>query len=88
MEAGAVEVGAGDALIVTDVQKDFLYLATWSRRGLPIFLSRCGHPANHCSFRERGPWPRHRVAGTEGAYLVRVAPALRALAEAVDAETR
>ena len=87
MKAGAVEIGAGDALIIADVQKDFLrggslavpdgdrvvpvlnrYLARWSRRGLPIFLSRCWHPPDHCSFRERGgPWPRHCVAGTPGA---------------------
>ena len=87
MSASAVELGAGDALIVADVQKDFLsggslavpeadwivpvlnrYLAAFDRRGLPVFITRCWHPPDHCSFRERGgPWPRHCVAGTPGA---------------------
>jgi nicotinamidase/pyrazinamidase len=87
MSASAVELGAGDVLIVADVQKDFLaggslavpegdrvvpvlnrYLTAFTRRALPIFLSRCWHPPDHCSFRERGgPWPRHCVAGTPGA---------------------
>jgi nicotinamidase/pyrazinamidase len=87
MSANAVTLGEGDALLIADVQRDFLpggslavpdgdrvvpplnrYLAAWSRRGLPIFLSRCWHPPDHCSFRERGgPWPRHCVAGTMGA---------------------
>jgi nicotinamidase-related amidase len=87
VSASAVKLGAGDALIVADVQKDFLpggslavlqgdqvvpvlnrYLAAFDRLGLPIFISRCWHPPDHCSFRERGgPWPRHCVAGSPGA---------------------
>jgi nicotinamidase/pyrazinamidase len=37
-------------------------------RGLPVFATRDWHPANHCSFRERGgPWPPHCIARTAGA---------------------
>ncbi|MFZ5862464.1 MAG: nicotinamidase [Nitrospirota bacterium] len=77
----------GDALIVVDVQNDFLpggalavpkgdavapalnrYLAAWRARGAPVFATRDWHPADHCSFQERGgPWPVHCVAGTRGA---------------------
>ena len=43
-------------------------LAAFSSRGLPVFATRDWHPEGHRSFRERGgPWPRHCVAGTEGA---------------------
>ncbi len=83
----AIQVGDGDALIVVDVQNDFLpggalavprgdeviaplnrVLDLFHTRGLPIFASRDWHPANHCSFRDRGgPWPPHCVADTEGA---------------------
>jgi nicotinamidase/pyrazinamidase len=77
----------GDALIVVDLQRDFLaggslavpggdrvlgpvnrWLALFEQRGLPTFAVRDWHPADHCSFRERGgPWPAHCVAGTPGA---------------------
>jgi nicotinamidase/pyrazinamidase len=83
----SVHVGPGDALVVTDVQRDFLpggalavahgdevipilnrYLAECRARGLPVFLIRDWHPADHCSFQTRGgPWPPHCVAGTPGA---------------------
>jgi nicotinamidase/pyrazinamidase len=87
---GAVKpshIGPGDALVVVDVQRDFLpggalgvpagdeviapinrAVGMFQRAGLPIFYSRDWHPANHVSFKARGgPWPRHCVAGTEGA---------------------
>lgn len=77
----------GDALLVVDLQYDFLpggtlgivggdrivapinrLLAAWRARGLPVYLSRDWHPAEHCSFAEHGgPWPPHCVAGTRGA---------------------
>lgn len=80
-------LGPGDALIVIDVQRDFLpggalavpggdeilptlnrCLEAFASLGLPVFATRDWHPEGHCSFRERGgPWPRHCVAGTEGA---------------------
>jgi len=79
--------GPGDALIVVDVQADFLpggalgvphgdrvvgplnrLIDAWSARGLPLYVTRDWHPADHCSFAERGgPWPTHCVAGTAGA---------------------
>ncbi len=79
--------GIGDALLVVDVQNDFLpggrlavphgdevvpvlnhCLALFSRLKLPVFASRCWHPADHCSFRAQGgPWPPHCIAGTRGA---------------------
>jgi nicotinamidase-related amidase len=63
----------GDALLIVDVQSDFLpggalavprggeviaplnqYIAAFTGRGLPVFATRDWHPANHCSFKERG----------------------------------
>ncbi len=95
----ATQVGSGDALIVVDVQRDFLpggalgvpagdkviaplnrAVGVFERAGLPIFYSRDWHPANHMSFKAQGgPWPRHCVAGTEGAAF---APTLRVPANA------
>lgn len=64
LPGGSVPVAGGDA-IVPVVNR---YLATWSAHGMPIFLSRCWHPPDHCSFRARGgPWPAHCVADTPGA---------------------
>ena len=81
-----LQLQQGDALIVVDVQRDFVggslavpgaeqvvpvlerYLASFRRKGLPIFATRDWHPADHMSFRERGgAWPAHCVAGTRGA---------------------
>jgi nicotinamidase/pyrazinamidase len=87
MRTRPLQPGSGDALIVVDVQNDFLpqgalavsegdailpvlnrYLDEFERRGLPIFATRDWHPADHCSFHERGgPWPPHCIAGTRGA---------------------
>lgn len=86
-EPKKLSLSLGDALIVVDVQNDFLpggslavpqgddvipvlnrYLADFSRRGLPIFITRDWHPPDHCSFQPYGgPWPPHCVAGSEGA---------------------
>jgi nicotinamidase/pyrazinamidase len=82
-----VHIAAGDALVVVDVQRDFLpggalavahgdevipalnrHLARWRAQGLPVFVARDWHPADHCSFQRRGGrWPPHCVAGTAGA---------------------
>jgi nicotinamidase/pyrazinamidase len=77
---------ANDALLLTDLQNDFLpggalgisggdeiipilsrYLSRFQAQGLPVYLTRDWHPANHCSFRTQGgPWPVHCVAGSPG----------------------
>ena len=82
-----VTPAAGDALLVTDVQNDFLpggslavpggdeiipvlnrYIGYFHTRGLPIYATRDWHPADHCSFLQRGgQWPPHCIAGTSGA---------------------
>jgi nicotinamidase/pyrazinamidase len=85
--ARMVTIQRGDALLIADIQNDFLpggalgvrggdeiipvllsYVDRFHCRGLPIFATRDWHPANHCSFRERGGiWPVHCVAGSAGA---------------------
>jgi nicotinamidase/pyrazinamidase len=82
-----IEPSQGDALIIVDVQYDFLpggalavpesdqilpvlnkYIEIFEKRGLPIYMTRDWHPANHCSFKEYGgPWPSHCVIDTRGA---------------------
>lgn len=82
-----ITIASGDALIIVDVQNDFLpggnlavqhgekvlpflnrYIALFQTKGLPIFATRDWHPENHCSFLEQGGmWPRHCIAGTQGA---------------------
>jgi nicotinamidase/pyrazinamidase len=84
-----VNLGPRDALVVVDVQRDFLpggalpvpggdeilpVLDRYIRRALAnrvhVFATRDWHPADHCSFRQRGgPWPPHCVQGTPGAEL-------------------
>lgn len=79
----SVEIGAGDALIVVDVQRDFLpggalAVAQGERIFAPInalaprfarvYATRDWHPPDHSSFAAQGgPWPVHCVAGTPGA---------------------
>jgi len=44
------------------------YIAAFRQRGLPIVATRDWHPPDHCSFQAQGgPWPRHCVAGSQGA---------------------
>ena len=84
---GAISVASGDALVIVDVQNDFLpggalavpagdavfaplnaWVARFAGARLPVFATRDWHPADHCSFRERGgPWPPHCIAGSAGA---------------------
>ncbi len=43
-------------------------ILNFTRKRLPVFISRDWHPADHCSFVEQGgPWPPHCVQNTEGA---------------------
>ncbi len=86
-ETEGFEPRPGDALLLVDIQNDFLpggalavaegdavipvanrYLAEFERAGLPVYLTRDWHPADHCSFEaEGGPWPPHCVQDTAGA---------------------
>ncbi len=44
------------------------YIASFTRRGLPVVATRDWHPPDHCSFQDQGgPWPVHCVADTAGA---------------------
>ncbi len=81
----------GDALIIVDVQNDFLpggsmpaangdeivpvmnrYTTLFQSAALPIFATRCWHPADHHSFQAQGgPWPVHCIAWSEGAEFAR-----------------
>jgi nicotinamidase/pyrazinamidase len=63
---------AGGSLVVPDGDAVVPVLNRWITAalaaGIPVYLSRCWHPAGHVSFRERGgPWPPHCVQGTRGA---------------------
>lgn len=100
MQQTEAKPAKGDALIIVDVQNDFLpggslavahgdevvpvlnrYIGAFEAAGLPIYVTRDWHPANHCSFKaEGGIWPPHCVAATEGAQF---APGLRHPADAV-----
>ena len=77
------EIRPGDALVVVDVQHDFLPggalgVAEGERIFAPIdelaprfarvYATRDWHPADHSSYAQYGgPWPVHCVAGTHGA---------------------
>jgi nicotinamidase/pyrazinamidase len=79
----AFEIRPDDALVVVDVQHDFLpggalAVADGERVFEPInalvprfarvYATRDWHPANHSSFTPGGgPWPIHCVADTHGA---------------------
>lgn len=78
-----VEIRPDDALVVVDVQHDFLpggalAVADGARIFAPInalaprfhrvYATRDWHPPNHSSFAAQGgPWPVHCVAGSHGA---------------------
>lgn len=75
----------GGALPVTDGDKVVgpanELLRYFAEKGLPIFLTRDWHPANHSSFNDfGGPWPTHCVAETKGAAFH---PGLKVLENAV-----
>lgn len=60
---GALAVPDGDAVV--PVLNDWIEAATAA--GVPVVASRDWHPADHCSFEDRGgPWPRHCVRDTPG----------------------
>ncbi len=64
LPGGALAVSGGDT-IVPAVNH---CISLFYKAGLPIFITRDWHPADHCSFKEKGgPWPPHCVRNTEGA---------------------
>jgi nicotinamidase/pyrazinamidase len=79
----SLSVGPHDALVVVDVQTDFLpggalAVASGDRIFAPIdalaprfrrvYATRDWHPPDHSSYAQHGgPWPVHCVAGTRGA---------------------
>ena len=63
---GALAVTEGNAILPTINRS----LREFAESGLPIFVTRDWHPADHCSFSAQGgPWPAHCVKGTAGAEL-------------------
>jgi nicotinamidase/pyrazinamidase len=61
---GALAVKQGDQII----EPINGLISLFEKKGLPIFLTRDWHPADHCSFRSKGgPWPPHCVKNTPGA---------------------
>lgn len=64
LPGGSLAVPAGNEVIAPLNQ----WIERFVAAGLPIFVTRDWHPADHCSFQAQGgPWPIHCVAGTEGA---------------------
>lgn len=64
LPGGALAISEGDAVIPPLNEAIRMCAAA----GLPVFATRDWHPADHCSFVDRGGiWPPHCVAGTEGA---------------------
>lgn len=61
---GALAVTGGDEVI----EPANRLMEEFEKNGLPIFLTRDWHPANHSSFKENGGiWPPHCIADTDGA---------------------
>jgi len=61
---GTLAVTEGDQVVkpANRLMEDF------EKNGLPVFLTRDWHPANHSSFKENGGfWPSHCIADTDGA---------------------
>lgn len=64
LPGGALGVPGGDDVI--PILRE--YVTRFQAHGVPIVGTRDWHPANHCSFRERGGiWPPHCIGGTPGA---------------------
>ena len=62
---GALAVRGGDAVVPVANR----LAARAAALGLPVYASRDWHPDGSAHFRPQGPWPRHCVAGTDGARL-------------------
>jgi nicotinamidase/pyrazinamidase len=82
-DAATYEIRPDDALVIVDVQHDFLPggalgvaegerifapIAALAPRFARVYATRDWHPADHTSYAQYGgPWPVHCVAGTHGA---------------------
>ena len=85
-----VRLQSGDALLLVDVQADFVdgalavpraaeivpvlneYIASFTRKRLPVVATRDWHPPNHMSFKGfGGVWPPHCIADSSGARFAR-----------------
>lgn len=63
LPGGTLGISDGDKVIPVLTN----YINRFQTQGLPIFLTRDWHPADHCSFQPQGgPWPIHCVAGSLG----------------------
>lgn len=86
LPGGSLGVAGGDE-VVPPLNRA---IAIFSRKGLPVFLSRDWHPTNHCSFvAQGGPWPPHCVQHTEGAAFaanMRIPEAAVIISKATDPE--
>ena len=83
LERAAYDIRPDDALVVVDVQHDFLPggalgvadgerifepIDALAPRFARVYATRDWHPENHSSYAQYGgPWPVHCVAGTHGA---------------------
>ncbi len=64
LEGGALGIPHGSSVIAPLNHA----LDVFTAHRLPVIATRDWHPANHCSFHERGgPWPPHCIQDTHGA---------------------
>lgn len=64
LEGGALGIPRGSSVIAPLNHA----LDVFTAHRLPVIATRDWHPANHCSFHERGgPWPPHCIQDTHGA---------------------
>lgn len=67
LAGGALPVPEGGAVVPVMNR----YVELFQSASLPIFATRCWHPAGHHSFAPGGPWPAHCIAWSEGAEFAR-----------------
>ncbi|WP_157264383.1 isochorismatase family protein [Azohydromonas aeria] len=64
LPGGALSVPRGDRVLAPLARG----IEAFTRRNLPVYVTRDWHPPNHCSFHAQGgPWPSHCVAHSPGA---------------------
>lgn len=68
LPGGSMPAANGDAIVPVMNR----YTALFQSADLPIFATRCWHPADHRSFHAQGgPWPAHCIEWSEGAEFAR-----------------